>query len=166
MKLTLDTLKDAFAEDAPPEVPEDMPSSGQGSESGLTDPAPYRGGDGDSSDSGPVRAVTKKERDEIATMIADAIGTAGLLVSFKCETCAQTIGGSADDIGQAAARYISGKPRIAAKMLSGGMDTLDLLVLVSTVLPVIGAVIHHHLPGMGEPPQLFDPLAPETPWQQ
>jgi hypothetical protein len=168
MKLTSDTLSGLFGDDAIPDPPEQKSRSKPVDESPVTpDAKPFRGGS-ESDESYAGITITKKDKDRIATMISETLTTAGLLVSLRCEECGMSIGASSDDIGAAAARYISGKPRMAMKMLEGGVETLDLLVLVSTVVPVVAGIAHHHLPIFNRERRVekVDLMQPGVPWQQ
>jgi hypothetical protein len=144
-------------------------SSEPGGEIPGGDAPPYRG---DRPNDEPVEGkivVPKKDRDKISGMIAKAITTAGLGVTLLCDVCGETVGKSADTIAEAATNYICGKPKMVARMLEGGMESLDLFFLVAAVVPVCAEIAHHHIPGRtrrpNPPASASDLLQPDIPWQ-
>lgn len=170
MKLQEDTLSAIFRSSDPGDNPEENPRSEPVSDNSAFDPPGYRGEGGETDEEILTgKPVNKKDRDKIASMIENALNTGGMLLSLRCEECGQTLGESAEDMAGALATYIGAKPRMAAKFLEGGGDTLDLLMVVAAVTPVLAKIAHHHIPFLADQEivlERVDPLQPDTPWQQ
>lgn len=168
MKLDSASLKGLLGDDAPTDESEQNTRSDDVRDTSNDDPPPHRGDDSEKALIGKV-VISASDKRKILGMITTGIQGLGLMVSMKCEDCGTVIS-DAEGLAEAITNVVCKSPKRVEWFLAGGSESMDMIMLVTALTPVVAQIAHHHVPflqdRMPDPTEGFDPLQPEMPWQE
>jgi hypothetical protein len=167
MKLDSASLKGLLGDTPDDDQSENNPSSEGVRDTTNDDPAPHRGEENEKPLIGKV-VISATDKRKILGMISTGIQGLGLMVAMKCEDCGQTIS-DAEGLADAITNVVCKSQRRVEWFLAGGSDSMDMIMLVTALTPVVAQIAHHHVSFLQDrtpdPAEGFDPLQPEVPWQ-